>query len=152
MKSYIAHLTCGAVALVATGCVVSVGSHRPHQPPPAPTPVVVPTPPSNPAEAATLAEIDAAARLSFDSSRLDSLSAIARRPDLPAAAQVHLVHVAYRCLSFEHSKVSLLSQIIGNPSFSDYTRHAIVAQLGGLSHDSSRQSILKQLDDRLANR
>lgn len=126
-----------------TGCVgVSIGSRRPPVPP-AP-PVMVAS-----ADAATVAEIDAGARLSFDSSRLQALNRIAQRGDLSPTAQVHLVNVGYRCLTFEDSKVALLRSVIANPAFCDATRHAIVTQLGSLSFDDSKQAVLNELDNRV---
>ncbi|HKS36150.1 MAG TPA: hypothetical protein VJW76_03100, partial [Verrucomicrobiae bacterium] len=102
MRSNLPFLALALIAAGLTGCVgVSIGSRRPPDPP-AP-PVMVTS-----ADAATVAEIDAAARLSFDSSRLQALNRIAQRDDLNPTAQVHLVNVGYRCLSFENSKVALL--------------------------------------------
>lgn len=133
-----------------TGCVVSIGgrSHAPvpPAPPPAPPPVVV----TNPADAATVAEIDAAAQLNMDSARTQALSQIAGRPSLGVPVQVHLINVTYRCLNFESSKMQVLQQIIARPDFSDGTRHAIVSQLNSLSFDSNRQAILGQINSRLA--
>ncbi|MDP2323717.1 MAG: hypothetical protein Q8N51_06775 [Gammaproteobacteria bacterium] len=63
-------LALGLVTLMLnTGCVVSIGgrshAHVPPTPPPAAPPVVV----TNPTDAATVAEIDAAAQLNMDSAR-----------------------------------------------------------------------------------
>jgi hypothetical protein len=123
-----------------TGCVgVSIGSRRPPDPP-----VVIAS-----ADAATAAEIDAAARLSIDSARLEALSRIAKRGDLSPAAQVHLVNVGYRSLSLEDSKVALLRSMIASPAFCDTTRHAIVTQLGSLSFDNNKQAVLNELNNRV---
>jgi hypothetical protein len=131
-----------------TGCVdISVGSRRPSPP------IIVssPSPELNPADAATVAEIDAAARLTVDSSRLRALQQIAERPGLSPSVQVHLVNVAYRSLSFESSKLPLLRTIIANPAFCDSARQALVTQLNFLSFDSSKESILREVNQRLAS-
>lgn len=136
--------------MLNTGCVVSIGgrshAHVPPPPPPAPPPVVV----TNPTDAATVAEIDAAARLNMDSARTQALSQIAGRPSLGVPVQVHLINVTYRCLNFESSKMQVLQQIIARPDFCDGTRHAIVSQLNTLSFDSNRQAILGQINSRMA--
>ena len=132
--------------LMLTGCVVAIGTGRETPPPP---PAVVMT---DSADAATLAEIDAAARLSFDSARAEALSRIATRDGLPCALQIHLVNVVFRRLSFESNKMEVLSKIIARPDFEDRTRHTIVAQLNQLSFDSNRQSILQQINERLKHK
>jgi hypothetical protein len=101
---------------------------------------------ATPADAATLAEINAAASLSMDSGRVQALTAIAQRPHLSPAVQVQLVHVAYHNLSFDSSKVALLETIIANPAFGDAGRHAVASQIRGLALDSSRQAVLNRLN------
>jgi hypothetical protein len=150
MKRLASLLGIGLVSLLATGCVgISVGGGK-QSPPPPPSPL--PSPPvivGAPADAATVAEIDGAARLSMDATRAEALRALAQRPGLSPTAQVHLVNVAYRCLSFDSSKVSVLQAVIANPAFCDPTRQAIAAQLGGLSFDASKQTILSDLNRRV---
>lgn len=131
-------------AFGVSGCVISVGS-RVQAPPPNPPVVVV----SNPGDAATIAEIDAAARLHMDSSRTESLSQIATRPNLPPPVQVHLINTAYRCLGFESSKVAVLQKMIARPDFCDITRQAIVSQFGHLGFESSKQDLLNRINQRV---
>src|SRR3569832_2506402 len=110
--------------LPLTGCInLSFGGHRP---PPAPSaPInVIPSAPFMPSDAATIAEIDAAARLNFDSAKKESLAQLARRPGLTPPVQVHLVNVTYRSFSADHAKVELLQVLIANPGFSDAARRA----------------------------
>lgn len=134
-----------ATVLGLTGCVVSVGS-RVQTPPPAPPPVVV----GDPGQAATIAEIDAAAHLSMDSSRTQTLGQIAERPNLAPPVQVHLINTTYRCLNFDSSKVHVLQKMIARPDFCDATRHAIVSQLGRLGFESSKHDLLNRINQRLA--
>src|ERR1051325_388557 len=80
-------LTTVALSLIlvpASGCInLSFGRRAPAPPLPAPPPaVVVATPPLTPADAATIAEIDAAARLDFDASKQQALGQIAQRAAL----------------------------------------------------------------------
>ncbi len=137
----------GMLSAALAGCVdLNIASRRSPN-----SPVVVWAPPVlDTADAATIAEIDAAARLSFDSAQLPSLKQIAERDRLSPAVQVHLVNVGYRCLNFEKSKVALLRVMIANRSFCDATRHAIVTQLGSLSFDSNKQAILREINQRLS--
>lgn len=141
----------GMIALTAglTGCVVSIGS-RVQPPPPAPAP---PLPPpvvvADPGQAATLAEIDAAAQLNLDSAKAQALGQIAERPALSPPVLVHLVNVSYRAISLESSKVQVLNQVIARPDFCDPVRNAIVSQLTLLSLDSNRQYMLHQINARL---
>jgi hypothetical protein len=142
-------LTLGTLgAAIVTGCVgISVGGgskNVTHPSPPAPPPVVILTP----ADAATRAEIDAAAKLDMDAARLSALQQLAQRPGLDPGNQVHLVNTAYRCLGFDSSKVAVLQSLIANPSFSDQARQAIASQTSCLSFDSSRQTILNDLNRR----
>lgn len=138
----------GLVGLGA-GCVVSVGGRStppPELPPSAPPPPVV-TP--DPGDNATIAEINAAGRLSFDAGRTEALVTIAQRPGLSPRAQVHLVNVAYTCLSFDDAKLAVLRALIAGPNFGDPARHAIVTQLNRLSFDANRQAILRDINERM---
>lgn len=98
-----------------------------------------------------MAEIDAAARLSFESARKDALIQLAQRPALSPAVQVHLINITYRALSFDNNKVELLRAVIANPAFCDAARQAIVTQLDHISFDSNRQEILRRLNQRVTN-
>lgn len=141
----------GMILLAAglTGCVVSIGS-RVQPPPPAPAPA--PPPPvvvADPGQAATVAEIDAAARLSMDPAKTQALAQLAERPALSPPVLVHLVNVTYRALSFENNKVHVLSKVIDRPDFCDPVRGAIVSQLNLLNFDSNRQLMLNKINARL---
>ncbi len=144
-------LSLGLLTLAATlmGCVVSIGGRSQTSPPP---PAPMPPPPivvGDPSQAATVGEIDAAAQLNFDSTRTQVLSQLAERPGLTPPVQVHLVNTAYRSLSFESSKVQVLQKMIARPDFCDPARHAIVSQLGRLTHESSKQDLLNRINERL---
>ena len=134
-----------SIALAFTGCVVSIGggSHAPERHDP---PMVVVT---DSADAATIAEIDAAAQLNMDNDRTHALGQIAERGTLAVPVQVHLVNVAYRSLNFDNNKTHVLTKIIARADFCDGTRNAIVSQLSKLSFDSNRQLVLQQINERL---
>jgi len=147
MKRKLLSLSLLAIATSLVGCVISIGGRSQSSPPepPPPPPVVV----TDPEQAATIAEIDAASRFSMDSARTQALAQIAERPVLSPTVQVHLINTAYRCLSFDSSKVQVLEKLIGRADFSDATRHAIVSQLHRLSFESSRQQLLNQINQRV---
>ncbi len=130
------------IGFVLTGCVIAIGTGKETTSPPA---VVV----TDSADAATIAEIDAAARLNMDNAKTSALSQIAERGTLAVPVQVHLVNVAYRSLSFDNNKTHVLTKIIARPDFGDATRHAIVSQLNKLSFDNNRQHVLHQINERL---
>lgn len=136
-----------SVAVVLSGCVVSVGSRVQSPPPPPPPPTVVV---GDPGQAATIAEIDAAAHFNMDSSRTHALGQIAERPNLAPPVQVHLINTAYHRLQFDSSKVQILQKMIARPDFCDATRHAIVSQLGRLGFESSKQDLLNRINQRVA--
>lgn len=135
-------LTLLSATLTLTGCVIAIGTGKETTSPPA---VVV----TDSAEAATIAEINAAARLNMDNGRTAAFLQIAERGTLAVPVQVHLVNVTYRSLSFDNNKAQILAKIIARPDFSDATRHAIVSQLNKLSFDNNRQQILQQINERL---
>lgn len=132
--------------LTVTGCVISIGGSR-HEPPP----VIIPGTPLSPADTATISEIDAAARMSFDNEKAEGLQRIAKRAELSPSTQVHLVNATYRSLSFDAQKLQVLKSLIANPSFSDAARQAMVTQLSKLSFDGERQQILRAIDERLSH-
>lgn len=129
-----------------SGCVISVGSRVQAPPPPAPPPVVI----TDSGDAATVAEINAAAQLNMDSSKTQTLAQIAERPNLSPPVQVHLINTAYRSLGFESSKVQVLQKMIARADFCDVTRQAIVSQLGTLGFESNKQDLLNRINQRLA--
>ncbi len=132
-----------STAVLFTGCVIAIGTGKDNPPPP---PAVVVT---DSADAATIAEIDAAARLGMDNDRTHSLGQIAERATLAVPVQVHLVNVTYRSLSFDNNRTHVLGKIIARADFCDATRHAIVSQLNKLSFDNNRQYVLQQINERL---
>jgi hypothetical protein len=143
IKSLLLGISFIALTTIVTGCVIAIGTGKDNPPPP---PAVVVT---DSADAATLAEIDAAARLHMDNDKTHALTQIAERGSLAVPVQVHLVNTAYRSLSFDNNKTHVLSRIIARGDFCDATRHAIVSQLHKLSFDSNRQHILNRINERL---
>lgn len=142
-------LTLALLLALTAGCVgISIGSPRNSSakspPPPPPPPVIV----VESKDAATLAEIDAAAKLEFENTRLQALARLASRPDLTPPLQVHLVNVSYRSLSFDNHRLQVLQAVIQHPAFSDPARQAIVSQLHRLDFDNHRKMILDAIHTR----
>ncbi len=138
----------GMVAMLGltmlAGCIVSLGSHSHHEHgcyiedclPSEGDPV--------------FAEIHAAGRLGFDSSRVEALTNIARRPDLTPAAQTYLVRTTMLRVSFESSKQALLMALIKNPAFSHAAKRCILRHLSHLKFDATKTAILKAMRKRPA--
>jgi hypothetical protein len=101
-------------------------------------------------DTATLAEIDAAAKLEFDNNRMQALSAIAARPNLSAAAQGQLVQTALTRLDFENAKVTVLQSLIKNPAFGEAGRQAIMENLDKFTFENSKQTIMNSVNKRLS--
>jgi len=102
---------------------------------------------ADPAARAVADEIDAAAALTFDSSKTEALLRIARRPGLPALAQVHLVNAVFANLTFESSREEVLLALIRNPSFRYVARRCLLARLKNLTFESTKESLLRALDE-----
>ena len=66
---------------------------------------------------ATIAEIDAAAGLTFDDGKRKAFVGIASRPYVSGQAQVYLVKKAMRSLTFDDSKEAVLLALVHNPYF-----------------------------------
>jgi hypothetical protein len=90
----------------------------------------------------TVVEIGAVRKLSMDSNRQDAYGHIAAREGLSEGAQVYLVASAFRHLSFENAKMSVLMTLIANPSFSPDAKKAILERLDRLAFESNRTAIL----------
>jgi hypothetical protein len=135
--------------VLLSGCVVSVGggSHSRHERPKGSAPVVVV---GNTEDAALMAEIDAAGKLSFDSGRVAALQNIASRPALDSAAQVHLVNAAFERLEFEASKLQVLMTLIQNPALSPAGKEAIFRQIDRLEFDGSKRQVIDAIQQRAA--
>ena len=90
-------------------------------------------------------EIDTAGQLAFDNNKAAILTSIAQREDLSPAAQVHLVDVTFKHLSFENMKVDVLLALIENPNFSTDARSAILGRLDRLAFETNKIKILEAL-------
>jgi len=95
----------------------------------------------------TIAEIDAARKLSFDFSRQDVLTRIARREPLSPSVQPHLVDAAMG-LSFDHGRVQILKALIANPYFANAGKIRVLETLDRLSFDHAKQDVLRAIDRR----
>ena len=134
-----------SLAVAFSGCIVSIGGSLHGSDHDAPGTVAV----TDSADAATVAEIDAVAKLKVDDDRTHALAQIAERGPLAAPVQVHLVNVTYRSLGIDNNKTHVLTKVIARADFSDAARHAIVSQLSKLSSDTNRQFVLQQINERL---
>jgi hypothetical protein len=149
MKTYSPVLLLAGIFILSSGCInLSFGGGKTRTPPAPPAQIIAPAPVLSPPEAAMIAEIDAAARLHFENSRQEALGNVAQRAGLAPVAQVHLVNVTYRCLTFESAKLAVLRKLIANPGLSDAARHAILSQLDNLTFEASKQNILRELNQR----
>jgi hypothetical protein len=97
---------------------------------------------------ATIREIDTVGKLSFDNDRRAGFKNIAQREELSDRAQVHLVEVAFKRLSFENSKVDVLTTLIQNPCFSPAAKAAILERLDRLSFENNKTQILDAINRR----
>jgi hypothetical protein len=98
--------------------------------------------------ASVMAEIDAAAGLTFDDARVRALSAIASREHLSARSQVYLVKKSMKSLSFDDAKRDVLLSLINNPYFVHEGKMTILGNLDGLMFDSGKQQVLAAIDAR----
>lgn len=112
--------------------------------------IVVESPGDRPVsgDRATISEINAAGRLTFDDAKARTLGDIASRPYLSAAAQVHLAKTAARSLVFDDSKQQVLLKLVNNPYFVAEGKQAVLDNLNKLVFDSSREAILQAISRR----
>jgi len=97
---------------------------------------------------ATIAEIDAIGKLSFDSERKKGYERVAAREGLAAAAQVHLIEAVLDKLSFDSAKEEVLLTLIENPDFCSAAEREILEMIDRLAFESSKRKILKAISDR----
>lgn len=97
---------------------------------------------------ATIAEIDAAAQLSFENNKMAQFSQLAGRANLSPEAQVHLVDVVFKQLSFENNQLQVLLKLIGNPAFSPAAKATILKDLNRISFENNKQALLDAIGRR----
>jgi hypothetical protein len=134
--------------VLAPGCVVHIGSTSPKTQREVITTKEVVVVPAGTEESANLAEIDAAAQLSFDPTRSGALKKVAQRPNLSPTVQVHLVNVTFKRVDFEPNKVDILQALISNPSFASAAKEAILKQLNTLAFEPHKASLLDAIQRR----
>lgn len=98
--------------------------------------------------AATIAEIDAVAKLRSDSGKYEGFKAIAGREPLRSEAQVHLVKPVFKSLYSEPDKADVLVTLINNSNFSCACKLAILRRLDNLSSEGGKMAILKTINER----
>ena len=99
-------------------------------------------------EGATVAEIDAVGKLSFDSERKKGYERIAERQGLSPEVQVYLVEAVLDKLSFDNAKEDVLLTLIENPVFSSSAEMEILERIEALAFENSKNKILKAISDR----
>jgi len=97
---------------------------------------------------ATIAEIDAIGKLSFDSERKEGYERIAVREGLTARAQVRLIEAILDNLAHDSAKQEVLLTLIANQSFSDAAERKIQGQIEKLAFESSKKNVLKAISER----
>ncbi len=138
-------MKCLAMALAVTvwwlqGCVVIMGDHRE-------TPDTPERYGADP-EDATVVEIEAVSKLSFDNNRQEAYRRIAGREGISEGAQVYLIAAVFKHLSFENAKADVLMTLISNPSFSPGAKKAILDRLDKLSFENNKTAILDAVSKR----
>jgi hypothetical protein len=124
-----------AVALWSQGCVIVNKEEKVVRPAP------IPSVPADPA----IRDIDTVGNLAFADNRRVTYTNIAQREDLSAEAQVHLVEATLEHLPMEDMKVTVLTTLIANPSFSSEARVAIVDRLDQLSFEENKMTVMNAL-------
>jgi len=103
---------------------------------------------ATPQDDSTIAEIDAAAQLSFEKNIMGQFNQIAARPNLSPAAQAHLVEMVFKHLSFENNEMQVLLKLISNPAFSPEAKAALLKNLNRLSFENNKQALLDAIGRR----
>ena len=97
---------------------------------------------------ATIAEIDAIGKLSFDSERKEGYERIAVREGLTARAQVRLIEAILDNLAHDSAKEQVLLTLIENPDFCGAAEREILERIDRLAFESGKKKILKAISDR----
>ncbi len=108
-------------------------------------------PGQRPRHSGIIAEIDAAAKLTFSNERLAHLIRITRRSNFHEPEQIYLLDKSAKILSFSHDRNSLVHAVIRCPNFTEGTAAYIarnIERLGG-TFSSDRSSILAAIDQRI---
>jgi hypothetical protein len=145
------HLALSALALLglaSTGCLV-ISANRSVSPAPSPAPREVYRPADEFHSSDLLVkEVDAAAALGFEQSRVEALTRIARRVPLRPDIQARLVWAAYLRMDFEQNKMELIRTVLKNPSCEDDARGAVLDGLNHLSFEQNRRELLELVGGR----
>jgi hypothetical protein len=104
---------------------------------------------SNPKAEATIAEINAVAKLKSDAQMEEGFKAIASRKGISVAPQVHLVDPVINKLYYETAKVEVLLLLVNNPDFCHQAKKKILERLGKLKSESSKSKIIKAINKRV---
>lgn len=130
----------GWLCLLLSGCVIAIGGGSKE--------VVYTCYPPGAVKSPAAQEIDASAKLSFETSRVEVLERIATQPGLMPTDQLYLIQAIFQQLSFDSNREKLLVSLIHNPSFNLESRQAVLARISELSFESTRTYILQELHNR----
>lgn len=145
MKKIVLPLCLCLTGIFLTGCI-AFSVQRTDTPPNQTHEVVLV--PTTTADSVAFAEIEAAAKLNFDSSRVTALNTIASRTNLSSSAQVCLAGQTFKRLDFEESKLTVLHTLISNPAFSNPAKQTILVNLNRLGFDNNRADLLAAINQR----
>lgn len=96
----------------------------------------------------TIAEIDAAADLTFDNAKETVFKNIAARPMLSGRAQKYLIDKSMWSLTFDNAKEAVMLTLIKNPDFLAEGKQAILENLNKLTFDNAKERVLSELNRR----
>lgn len=95
---------------------------------------------------ATIAEINAVAKLRSDEAMEEGFLAIASRAGITPSAQRHMIVPALSKLYHESSKVEVLLELIKNPAFSHEAKKQILKNLFRLESERSRTEVINTIN------
>lgn len=134
------------LGLASTGCLI-ISADRTVAPAPSPQASYPPTMEYGPDDL-VVREVDAASGLTFEPSRVEALTRIARRVPLRPDVQARIVWAAYLRLDFEPNKVGVIKAVLDNPSCDDAARAAVLDGLGRLNFEPNRRELLERVSQR----
>jgi hypothetical protein len=97
---------------------------------------------------ATIAEINAVAKLKSDAGKLEGFLAIAGRGNLSSQSQIHLVKPVMEKLYFDSAKEEVMLVLIKNPAFGQKTKKEVLKRLGKIKCEENRMNVLRAINNK----